>query len=199
MLVEDLPKRYVAVSADLDTGREYWFKKGGLAHAIRASMAMPGLFPAVRHDDSWLVDGGLVNPVPVSACRALGAEIIVGVNLNSDIVGRRTRKSGRAEAERDEGMLSSLKQYSNSFFPQNENKEEPPGVISAVSSSIAIFQDRITRSRLAGDPADILISPRLGDMGILEFSRAGEAIKEGEECVQAALAEIKRVTGLAQE
>ncbi len=203
VLVEDLPKRYVAVAADLDTGREYWFKKGGLAHAIRASMAMPGLFPAVRHNDRWLVDGGLVNPVPVSACRALGAEIIIGVNLNSDIVGRRTRKPTPIEAEQEERMLSSLKQqakqYSSSLFPPSEKKEEPLGVISAVSSSIAIFQDRITRSRLAGDPADVLISPRLGDMGILEFSRAGEAMQEGEECVQAALAEIKRVTGLTQE
>ena len=199
--IEDLPQPYAAVAADLDTGREYWFRKGGVAHAVRASMAMPGLFPAVRHNERWLVDGGLVNPVPVSACRALGAEVVIAVNLNSDIVGRHMRKAAPIEKQHQEGMLKSLKQqarqYSSSLFPHDERKEEPLGVISAVSSSIAIFQDRITRSRLAGDPAEVLISPRLGDIGILEFGRAGEAMQEGEECVTNALAEIRRVAGMA--
>lgn len=199
--IEDLPKPYVAVSADLDTGREYWFRKGGVAHAVRASMAMPGLFPAVRHDERWLVDGGLVNPVPVSACRALGAEVVIGVNLNMDIVGRRMRKASPAEARQEEGVLRSIKQqarqYSSSLFPQDDRKQEPLGVISAVSSSIKIFQDRITRSRLAGDPADVLISPRLGDIGILEFGRAGEAMQAGEDCVNSLLTEIRRVVGMA--
>ena len=201
--IEDLPKKYVAISADLDNGREFWFREGGLAHAVRASMAMPGLFPAVRHNDRWMVDGGLVNPVPVSACRALGAEVVIGVNLNSDIVGKRLRKTVPAtpEPEPQEGVLSSLKQqakqYSNSLFPQDENKAEPLSLIGAVSSSINIFQDRITRSRLAGDPADVVLSPKLGDMGILEFSRAAEAMEEGEECVQTALPEIRRAIGVA--
>ena len=73
--IEDLGKQYVAIAAELATGREYWFKEGGLAQAVLASMAMPGLFPAVRHKDRWLVDGGLVNPVPVSARRVPGTPI----------------------------------------------------------------------------------------------------------------------------
>ena len=199
VLIENLPKKYVAVSADLDNGREFWFRKGILAHAVRASMAMPGLFPAVRHNDRWLVDGGLVNPVPVSACHALGAEIVIAVNLNSDIVGKRLRKASPVMTEQQEGVLSSLKQqarqYSSSLFPHNEKKDEPLSLIGAISSSINIFQDRITRSRLAGDPADVVLSPKLGDMGILEFSRAADAMREGEECVQAALPEIRRAIG----
>lgn len=183
VLIEDLPKKYVAVSADLDNGREFWFRKGILAHAVRASMAMPGLFPAVRHNDRWLVDGGLVNPVPVSACRALGADVVIAVNLNSDIVGKRLRKASPAMTEEQDGVLSSLKQqarqYSSSLFPQSEKKDEPLSLIGAISSSINIFQDRITRSRLAGDPADVVLSPKLGDMGILEFSRAADAFQIG--------------------
>ncbi len=209
LCIEDLPKKYVAVAAELATGREYWFKEGEAAHAIRASMAMPGLFPAVRQNERWLVDGGLVNPVPVSACRALGAEIVIGVNLNSDIVRKKNKKTPatKKQEERstkeqeDEGVLQNLKQqarqYSNSLFSREREKDEAPGMLSAVSSSINIFQDRITRSRLAGDPADVLISPRLGDIGILEFSRAGEAMKEGEDCVSNAMPEIRRVVGLS--
>jgi len=87
--IEDIPKKYAAVSTDLDTGREVWFTKGGIADAVRASMALPGLFPAVRNDQRWLVDGGLVNPVPVTPCRALGADIVIAVNLNSGVVGKR--------------------------------------------------------------------------------------------------------------
>jgi len=199
--IEDLPKKYVAVSADLDNGREFWFREGGLAHAVRASMAMPGLFPAVRHNDRWMVDGGLVNPVPVTACRALGADVVIGVNLNSDIVGKRLRKHASAATEDQEGVLSSLKQqakqYSSSLFPKSEDKVEPLSLIAAISSSINIFQDRITRSRLAGDPADVVLSPKLGNMGILEFSRAAEAMQEGEECVQTALPEIRRTIGVS--
>ena len=177
--IEDLPKQFAAVCTDLDTGREIWLKEGSLAVAIRASMAMPGLFPAVRDKERWLVDGGLVNPVPVTACRALGAEVVIGVNLNSDIVSQRNKRSA-----------------TSSLFSRGEKKHAVPGMFSAVSSSISIFQDRITRSRLAGDPADVLISPKLGDMGILEFGRAAEAMEEGEERVQYALPEIQRVLGV---
>lgn len=197
--IEDLPKHYAAVATDIENGREVWFKEGVLTDAIRASMAMPGLFPAVRDRHRWLVDGGLVNPVPVSACRALGAEVVIAVNLNLDIVGKRVRRAVVTTAREEEGLLGNLKQqarqYSNALFPPKEEEGEAPGLMRAVSSSINIFQDRITRSRLAGDPADVLISPKLGDMGILEFSRAADAMKEGVERVEIALPEINRVLG----
>ena len=165
--IEELPKRFAAVSTVLNNGRETWLTSGGLAEAVRASMAMPGLFPAVRIDEQWMVDGGLVNPVPVSVCHALGADVVIAVNLNFGIVGKNATDSSK-----------------------------PPGLFYAITNSIGIFEDRITRSRLAGDPADVVLSPAVAQIGMLEFSRAGEAIEEGERCVREALSEIRRVTGV---
>ncbi len=198
--IENMLKKYAAVSTNLDTGREAWFTEGRLADAVRASMALPGLFPAVRNDHRWLVDGGLVNPVPVSVCRALGADIVIAVNLNSGIIGKRNNETPEAIPTDDRGVLSSIKQqameYSNSIFPNHDEKDEAPGLFHAIANSVNIVQDRITRSRLAGDPADVLLSPQLAHIGMLEFHRAAEAIQEGERCVQSALAEIRRVTGM---
>ena len=196
--IEDMLKKYAAVSTNLDTGREVWFTEGRLADAVRASMALPGLFPAVRNDHRWLVDGGLVNPVPVTVCRALGADIVIAVNLNSGIIGKRNNGTPEATPTNDRGVLSSIKQqakeYSNSIFPNHDEKDEAPGLFYAIANSINIVQDRITRSLLAGDPADVLLSPQLAHIGMLEFHRAAEAIQEGEGCVQRVLPEIRRVT-----
>jgi len=197
--IEKLPKRFAAVSTDLQTGREVWFQEGGLAEAVRASMALPGLFPAVRHEHRWLVDGGLVNPVPISTCRALGADIVIAVNLNSDVMDRHNQKKPEPEPVRKKGVLHSLKQttleYSSSIFPYNEKQDEAPGLFASITNSINIVQDRITRSRMAGDPAEVVISPRLAHIGLLEFHRAAEAIAEGENCVKSVLADIRKVTG----
>jgi NTE family protein len=195
--IESLPGRFAAVSTNLETGREVWFTEGGLADAVRASMAMPGLFPAVRVDRRWLVDGGLVNPVPVSVCHALGADVVIAVNLNSGIVGKREAGRQSAPARDDKSTFSSIKQqaleYSNAIFPNREKQDEAPGLFYAIANSINIFQDRITRSRLAGDPADVILSPRVAHIGMLEFHRAGEAIEEGRRCVGEALGEIRRL------
>lgn len=197
--IEDMHKKFVAVCTDLDTGREVWCKDGGLVDAVRASMAMPGLFPAVRDGQRWLVDGGLVNPVPVTACRALGADTVIGVNLNSDIVGKRIKKREAATALKEEGVLGSLKkqakEYSNSLFAQDSGEESPPGLFDTITGSINIFQREITQRQLASDPADVLISPKLADIGILEFQRAAEAIEKGEDCANSAMAEIRRAAG----
>ena len=198
--IEDAPVKYAAVSTDLDTGREVWFTKGGVADAVRASMAMPGLFPAVRKDERWLVDGGLVNPIPVNVCHALGADIVIAVNLIRGVAGRHSNADEEAAPPtEDNGVLSNIKQqarvYSNSIFPNREKKNEAPGLFYAISHSVNIFQDRITRSRLAGDPADVLLSPKVSHIGMLEFHRAAEAIEAGELCVRNSLAEIRGLTG----
>lgn len=203
--IEDLPKRYAAISTDLENGREVWFQEGGLADAVRASMALPGLFPAVRHGHRWLVDGGLVNPVPVTTCRALGADIVIAVNLNSDVIGRHNPKKPEPgpvkQTSRKKGVLHNIKQttieYSSSIFPDNGKEDTAPGLFASITNSINIVQDRITRSRLAGDPAEVMITPRLSHIGMLEFHRAGEAIAEGESCVKNVLEEIKKVTGMS--
>jgi NTE family protein len=197
--IENLSKPFTAVSTDLESGREVWLQEGGLAAAIMASMALPGLFPAVRHEHRWLVDGGLVNPVPISVCRALGAEVVIAVNLNSDVIERRNRKKPAPAPDAKKGVLHNLKQttleYSNSIFSDNDKQEGPPGLFTSITSSINIVQDRITRSRMAGDPAEVVLSPLLAHIGMLEFHRAAEAIGEGERCVHNALDEIRRVTG----
>ena len=198
-LIENLPKPFAAVATDLGNGREVWFQDGGLTEAISASMALPGLFPAVRHHHRWLVDGGLVNPVPVSTCRALGADIVIAVNLNSDVIGRHEQRKSQPPPAKKKGVLRNLKQttleYSSSILPDSDKQDGAPGLFASITSSINIVQDRITRSRMAGDPAEIVISPRLAHIGLLEFHRAAEAIEEGEACVQTAMKDIRKLTG----
>lgn len=192
--IEDLPRKYAAVSTNLDSGQEVWFLEGGLADAVRASLALPGLFPAVRSNHRWLVDGGLVNPVPITVCRALGADFVIAVNLNAGIIGKQADKKPQLGPGSAKSLLrnfqQSAREYSNSIFPNYGKEDDAPGLFYAIANSINIVQDRITRSRLAGDPPDVLISPRLAQIGMLEFHKAAEAIAEGEACVQKALPEI---------
>jgi len=200
--IEDLSKVFAAVSTDLETGREVWLRKGSLIQAVWASMAMPGLFPAIRHDDRWLVDGGLVNPVPVSVCRALGADIVIAVNLNGDIVGKHFKKDVDKSKMKENGNSSFggkitelVREYTNLPFFDADDDRQPPSLLDAIAASVNITQDRITRSRMAGEPADIVFTPKLSDIGLLELYRAEEAIAEGKKCVQRRIPEIEYVLG----
>ncbi len=185
--IEALALTYGSVATDLVNGREVWFTEGSVLDSIMASIALPGLFVPVRRDQRWLVDGGLVNPVPVSLCHALGAELVIAVNLNGDIVGRhlgRARGGSAEEGSALESLLETLRDYSSNLFPESHRGESPPGLFDIIASSINITQDRITRSRMAGDPPDVLLTPRLAHIGLLEFHRAAEAIEEGRKCVE---------------
>ncbi len=169
--------------------------KNSIVEAVWASMSMPGLFPAIKNNNRWLVDGGLVNPVPVSTCRALGADIVIAVNLNGDLIGRHYRAAlEKRNLENDSNNNSKLtelvKEYSNALFSNGDSDETAPGLLDSIVGSINITQDRITRSRLAGDPADILLTPKLADIGLLELYRADEAINAGKESVKRALPEL---------
>ncbi len=201
-IIEDLSKTYAAVSTDLESGREVWLTSGSIIQAVWSSMAMPGLFPAIRNDHRWLVDGGLVNPVPVSVCRALGADIVIAVNLNGDIVGKHLEKPIPEKNSNNSitvKISELVKEYTNlSFFDEDiKNKERPPSLLNAIAASVNITQDRITRSRMAGDPPDIMFSPKLSDIGLLELYRAEEAIMEGRRCVQRKIPELKDIMGIA--
>lgn len=206
-LVENLPKRFASVATDLESGREIWLTKGSVLEAVWSSISLPGLFPAVRKNDMWLVDGGLVNPVPVSVCRALGADVVIAVNLNGDIVGKHIRKTGtlaNTKNNKKENLNPGIVDkfagliggYTPSFFSRKKDKETSPSLFEAIASSVNITQDRITKSRMVGDPPEIIIAPQLADIGIIELYRAGEAIAEGERCVKRMLPEIKRVLEL---
>lgn len=197
--IEDLSRAFACVATDLGTGREVWFTKGPVFDAVWASMSMPGLFPPMLHNGRWLVDGGLVNPVPVSLCRALGADIVIAVNLNGDILGKHLSQQPPVESG---GFVSQLKQtvrkYSPSLFQSDEkDRYSPPALFNSVASSINILQDRITRSRMAGDPPDLLLAPKLAHIGLLEFHRVQEAIAEGQACVRREEAELRELVGAA--
>lgn len=206
--IESLPLPFAAVATDLYRGREVWLQRGPLWNAVRASIAIPGVLTPVAKDDAWLVDGGLVNPVPVSVCRALGGDIIIGVDLNSDIVGRRRVISDVAApsheelAEEEEAVAADLSAFArfthslkeaaaNLRSEESDPKPAAPGTLSVMMSAINIMQDRITRSRLAGEPADIMLWPRLGHIGLLEFSKAGEAIEEGRDAIDRMLPALR--------
>ena len=200
--IESLTKSYSAVCTSLEDGREIWLREGSLAHAVKASMAMPGLFPAVRDGERWLVDGGLVNPVPVSTCRALGADIVIGVNLNADILNRRSMQprannEAKSDSAPKKGVLGNLKkqaqEMSGALFNDSGDNSKLPGLFYSISKSINIFQDQITRRRLDADPADIIIEPKVADIGLLEFQRAGDAIEEGDARLTDALPRIQRL------
>ena len=192
-LIEELPIRYAAVAAEMATGREYWLKKGPILPAIWASISLPGLFPPVRYHNRWLFDGGLVNPVPISVCRALGAEMVIAVNLNGELIGRHGTRKKKAEGEGDfvDRIAATFRHYGTPFFSAEEASARQPSMFGTVACAIDIVQDRITRSRMAGDPPDIILTPRLGHIGLLEFYKATEAIREGRACVERMLPVIE--------
>jgi NTE family protein len=200
ILIEALPKKFAAVATDLDSGEEVWIRKGALIDAVAPSIALPGLFSPVAFGKRWLVDGGLVNPVPITLARAMGAEIVIAVNLNGDLV-RRVRERvippapvsvSRQDTEDREisfwenisGQFKSRFQNGKGEVAVKDSPDEVPRLLKVLASSINIMQDRITRSRMAGDPPDIVLSPRLSELGLLDFHRASEAIREGEDCVE---------------
>lgn len=194
--IESLAKQYATVATDLETGREVWLSSGSVLEAVWASISMPGLFPAIKNNNKWLVDGGLVNPVPVSVCRALGADVVIAVNLNGDIVGKHFNKLPPKEPQ-DVGVVDKITDfvtdYTSSVFTKTRSSEQAPGLFEAIAGSVNITQDRITRSRMAGDPPDILLAPKLSHIGLLEFYRANEAINEGYECVERMMPEINHI------
>ncbi len=192
--IEGLPLPFAAVATDLKTGREIWLREGSLIDAIRASISLPGIFTPCQRNGQWLVDGGLVNPVPVSLCRSMGADIVIAVNLNSDIMGK-PRVSRMADPPTgvrngdNPGTMSKWAAFLNQTAQQGnltlfrhlfqEQPERGPSVFDVMATSIKIMQDRITRERLASDPPDILVKPKLAHIGLMEFNRAEESIEEG--------------------
>jgi NTE family protein len=199
--IETLDLRYGAVATELGSGREVWLREGDLAVAIRASMALPGVLAPVERDGQWLVDGGLVNPVPVSLCRALGAELVLAVNLNGGIVGRRRLQPVAAvlpaeNATDSRGLSALLRGGANTLLAQLlRDNTHTPGYFDVLVGSVNIMQDQITRTRLAGDPPDILVQPRLGHIAVMEFNRAGETIAAGEAAMQALLPALQQLLG----
>ena len=185
--IADCPRPYGAIATSLETGNEVWLRKGSLRRAMRASIALPGVFTPVKLDGHWMVDGGLVNPVPVSLCRAMGADIIIAVDLNTDIMLRHPLSEDRAQGRSadDEGFVQRIRSTLDRLIGNDRPTDaDLPSLIEVLARSVNIMSARITRSRMAGDPPDILVTPRLADIGMMEFHRAEEAIREGEAAVK---------------
>lgn len=235
--IEDLPRPFAAVGTDLSTGQEVWMREGSLIDALRATIAVPGLITPGRWRRRWMVDGGLVNPVPVSLARALGADFVIAVDLNTTLLGRRlpageveashappeaaardgiaaaigdepgrdvdsfSEAGGRADeraASEDDASSVPLADRLNSALREMAaewrelfSSDEPqapgmPSLYEVLANSINVMQMRIGRSRMAGDPPELLVTPRLHDYGLLDFDRSAEAISEGERALDAA-------------
>lgn len=201
--IESLPKPFGAVATDLYTGREVWLQDGSLLEAVRASIALPGLFSPARHQGRWLVDGGLVDPLPISLCRALGADRVIAVNLNGDIVGRHfsNRPPRAAEPNPLLARLSAGLQAvlgAGNGAAHRADTEDPPRLFDVMAGSINIMQDRITRARMAGDPPDVVLAPRLAHLGLMDFDQAGEAIEAGTDCVRLHLPLVRNLLDLPE-
>ncbi len=158
----DLRLPFACVAADIYTGEEIVFREGPVVPAVRASIAIPVIMTAVRWQGRFLVDGGLVNPVPVRMAREMGADVVIAVNVAPDPAFR--------------------------LAPQQRQKE--PGILQVIAQSISVATSHLTRESLAG--ADVVIEPALGHFGIADFERAGEGISRGEAAALEAVPEIRR-------
>jgi NTE family protein len=196
--IEGLDRKFTAVATELGTGHEVWLNKGDLVTALKASFALPGIFRPVQINGRWLIDGALVNPIPVSVCRALGARIVIAVNLNCDLFGKGAvipDQEALAEPSSSDGAVllegngrAAVHLLHRQIFGRRDGA---PGMSAVMMDAINITQDRIARSRLAGDPPDITIGPKTGRIGLFDFHRANEAITLGAKAAEAQLDEIR--------
>ena len=196
--VEDLPHPFIAISTDMVTGHEVWMRKGKLVDVMRASFSLPGIFPPVNVNGRWLIDGALVNPVPVSACTSCGARMTIAVNVNGDIIGKVKHPGEKIPTVAGFDLLnfagpSHVEEAKKTGLINRIFRRETdhPSIFGVMVSALNIVQDRLSRSRLAGDPPDVLIVPRIGHIGLMEFDRAEELIAEGEAAVERAMPDIK--------
>jgi NTE family protein len=204
--IEHVSKPFAAVATSLVTGREIWLRTGPIAEAVRASIAIPGIISPLRHGEDWLLDGGLVNPVPVSVCRALGADILIAVNLNSDLVGRRFQAAAEPRDVADtaavppdlikrmlERVPQAWREQAAVIAPRLlPTQTKMPAYFEVLANSLNIMEDQITRTRLAGEPPHVALAPRLSHIDPFAFDRAAEGIAEGRASVEQALPYLQR-------
>lgn len=203
--IGSFPVPFAAVATDLADGREIWLRDGPADLAIRASISMPGIFSPVLVGERWLVDGGLVNQVPVSTCRAMGADFVIAVHVGDGLLGRR-RERLRVDPEGDAAVRAArvaqmleqvpfaLRETAGRLLPHLMRTEtRAPGYFDVLVNSLNIMQEKINRSRLAGEPPHILIAPDVATINLLDFDRAGEAIAAGRAAAEKALDAIREL------
>ncbi len=204
--IDDLPMPFVAVTTNLATGYEMWLRDGRVVDALRCAISLPGVFEPIRAGEHWLVDGALVNPVPVSVCQALGAEVIIAVNVNADIRARQTLAvaatagidflNGGRDGFGDPPRRRRRKRKTESLTRRAFRRDAGhPSLLGVMVSSLGIVQQRIMHTRLESDPPDVMIAPSLSHVGLLEFDRAAEIIAEGEAAVERAVPQLRAALG----
>jgi NTE family protein len=196
--ISELAVPYGAVATELYSGRELWLRHGKVLEAVRASCAMPGLFTPVVRDGVVLVDGGLVNPVPVSMCRALGAEIVIAIDLSWGKLGpyRGRARHAMPAAREVPGWLARLRgRWLERATRKVEDREKVPSIFEVFNTSLDVVEQRVARSRLSGDPADVLVTPLLPDFATMDYHRAAEAIEEGRAAVERMGPLLEQVVG----
>ncbi|MCH1931630.1 patatin-like phospholipase RssA [Shewanella acanthi] len=197
--IEELKRPFAAVATDLYSGQEIWFRQGDLRQAVRASCSMPGILSPVRHGDRWLVDGAVVNPVPVSVSRAMGVDIVIAVDLSGfqsgrlqvlpvNLTSQKELPEDREPLVRQETGFMDLFARGREYVSNLSDKfslgtKSNPGMIAVMSQSMGILEQRHKRARLMGDPPDICVVPEVANIGTMEFHRADEAIAAGEAAV----------------
>ena len=228
--IADLGKPFATVATDLYTGHEVWLSKGSLAAAIRASFSLPGIFEPIRIDNRWVVDGALINPVPVSVCHALGADAVIAINLNSNpLKGARAQldireakageirpawsnvllrgatgryksvRSGSKAKDGKSGKSGKSGKVRKKGGDPDERIESRPSMMGVLTSTLNLVQDRVTRGRLAADPPDVCITPKVGHIGLLDFHTAADSIEAGANAVYQAEADIREALAVLEE
>ena len=198
--IEYLPIPFGAVATDLRTGQEVVMRKGDIIEAVRASISLPGIFTPVRKNRTVLVDGGLVNPLPVRTVKDMGAEFVIAVDLNCNTIQGKmckgfspadgsqasamSRPGWRANARNRITVLLNEKIQALDLPAVRQikrwmDKDPLPNIFEVLMTSIKIMEAQITAANMKVDPPDLLIQPKLGHINFMEFNRAQEIIAEG--------------------
>jgi len=206
----EIPLKMVAV--DMHSGDLVILDSGDLLHALRASMSYPGVFAPVHYKNRWLVDGGVLDPVPVGVTRSMGADIVIAVNLDSDLISRKRPRKNNAVPEIKEPQINNqfLKKLASRYKAaekviqenlkrRKKNEKTPPGIREAINASIQLMQNRITRVNFAVNPPDILITPRLGDLRMFDYDQVEHAIEEGYIATKKKVDDIKLLIEMEEE
>ncbi|TNE39193.1 MAG: hypothetical protein EP347_05015 [Alphaproteobacteria bacterium] len=203
--IENLELPFAAVAVDLVKGEQVVFKSGLLTDAIRASISLPGIFAPVHRGDQWLVDGGLVNTVPVSVCRDMGAEVVVGVNVVADYLSRAESvglldtdnsdgslsEAEKKEVERTKGVIAKLQEWKQVVSERRQREPKGPGLLGIGVSAGSLVMRELAKGQLERNPPDVLIEPKVGQIMSFEFHRASELIEIGRECAKSRMDDIR--------
>lgn len=194
--IESLPIDFTAVAVDLDQGRELWLDRGSLFDAVRASIAIPGLFTPHHYRGRTLVDGGILNPVPVAPTLRNATDMTIVVDVNGPAAEPPPLESDEESGEDDDSMLARMREFINGWRSSNREAEETrPGMMAMMLKSVDTMQAALTRQHLAIFRPDLMISIPKNAAMIHEFHRARDIIDLGEELAREALDNPRPVSG----